>query len=267
MFAPGAGWSYSNTGYIVLGLIVETASGNSMETELDGRIFGPLHLRGTSFDTSPRIAGTYAHGYSDPDALNLPRDDSRPQDVSVFSQSSAWAAGAIVSTADDLANFYRALLRGRLLRPGLLRAMETTFPVAGDPRGGRSGLGLFEAGLPCGRVWGHEGTSYGYKTVAYSSRDATRQIVVMVNDSPPSPVVANEWSAWSTPHTAAADPRADKLDGRVRRVLMAPKWFRHGLQLMPSSPVASASFSASRTQVDQKLTTCASSCPPEQPRG
>jgi D-alanyl-D-alanine carboxypeptidase len=184
LFAPGATWSYSNTGYILLGQIVEAASGNSIGTELDRRIFEPLHLRATTFASSPHIAGTYAHGY-------FQLDGARPRDVSVFSQSSTWAAGAIVSTADDLANFYRALLRGRLLRAGLLRAMETTVPVAADPNGGGSGLGLFETGLPCGRVWGHEGTSFGYKTIAYSSRDATRQIVVTVNDSPPSPVVAN----------------------------------------------------------------------------
>ena len=183
LFAPGATWSYSNTGYILLGLIVEAASGHSIGTELDRRILRPLHLRATSFSRSPRIAGAYAHGY-------FP-SDGRPRDMSVLSQSSTWAAGAIVSTADDLANFYRALLRGRLLRPGLLRAMETTVPVAADPHGGGSGLGLFETALPCGRIWGHEGTSFGYKTIAYSSRDATRQIVIMVNDSPPSPAVAN----------------------------------------------------------------------------
>lgn len=183
LFAPGATWSYSNTGYIVLGLIVEAASGNSIRTELERRIFGPLNLRATSFDSTPRVAGAYAHGY-------YPLD-GRPRDMSVFSQSSTWAAGAVVSTADDLANFYRALLRGRLLRPGVLRAMKTTVPVAADPHGGGSGLGLFETGLPCGRIWGHEGTFFGYKTIAYSSRDASRQLVVMVNDSPPSPAVAN----------------------------------------------------------------------------
>jgi D-alanyl-D-alanine carboxypeptidase len=149
LFDPGATWSYSNTGYMLLGLIVEAASGNPIETELDRRIFRPLRLRATSFASSPHITMTYAHGY-------LPLDGSRPRDASVFSQSSAWAAGAIVSTADDLATFYRALVRGRLLRPRLLRAMETTVPVAEDPHGGGSGLGLFETGLSCGRVWGHE---------------------------------------------------------------------------------------------------------------
>src|SRR6266576_2194859 len=63
LFAPGATWSYSNTGYILLGQIVEAASGNSIGTELERRIFEPLHLHATSFARSPRIAGAYAHGY------------------------------------------------------------------------------------------------------------------------------------------------------------------------------------------------------------
>jgi D-alanyl-D-alanine carboxypeptidase len=190
-FAPGKGWSYSNTGYVLLGMIAEAASRNSISTELDRRIFGPLHLEHTSFDQSPHIAGTFAHGYADPSALNLPLDQSRPEDVSVFSQSSIWAAGAIVSTADDLANFYRALLRGGLLHPALLRAMETTVRVPVDPSGGGDGLGLFQTRLRCGPVFGHEGTAYGYKTIAYSSRAARRQVVVMANDSPPSDRLAN----------------------------------------------------------------------------
>jgi D-alanyl-D-alanine carboxypeptidase len=159
VFVPGSEWSYSNTDYVVLGLIVEAASGHQIGTELRNRIFEPLNLHGTSFDSSPRISGQYAHGYS---TLTGPR-----QDVSVFDPSGAWAAGAIVSTADDLASFYRALLRGRLLPPDLLKTMETTVPVPADPSGGGSGLGLFATGTPCGRIWGHDGIYFGYKTTAY----------------------------------------------------------------------------------------------------
>jgi len=175
-FAPGARWAYSNTGYIVLGLVVQAASGHRIGTELRWRIFEPLRLRATSFDSTPQIAGAYAHGYF---ALTGQR-----QDASAFSPSAAWAAGAIVSSADDLARFYRALLGGRLLRPGLLRAMQTTVPVPADPHRGGSGLGLFETGSPCGRIWGHDGTFFGYQTLAWSSPDAQRQIVAMVNDAP-----------------------------------------------------------------------------------
>jgi D-alanyl-D-alanine carboxypeptidase len=109
-FAPGTKWSYSNTGYALAGLIVEKATGHSLRTELQQRIFGPLGLRGTSYDSSPRIAGQHAHGYG---LVGKPP----AKDVSILSPTWAGAAGAIVSTADDVARFERALLQGRLPGP------------------------------------------------------------------------------------------------------------------------------------------------------
>lgn len=101
-FAPKAGWSYSDTNYYALGLIVEAATGHSLALELRHRIIVPLRLRATSFPNAPDINGRYAHGYF-----------LRPlQDVSVGSPSVQWAAGALVSNADDLARFFRALLAG-----------------------------------------------------------------------------------------------------------------------------------------------------------
>jgi D-alanyl-D-alanine carboxypeptidase len=167
-FAPGAGWSYSNTNYFVVGLIVEAATGHKLESELRRRIFAPLHLQATSLDTVPRIAGPHAHGYF-----------VRPlEDVSVGSPSYVWAAGALVSTADDVARFFRALLGGRLLRPDLLRAMETTVV---DTREFSYGLGLEKVPTPCGVSWGHSGGSPGYSADSYNGKNGTRQVVVLVN--------------------------------------------------------------------------------------
>jgi D-alanyl-D-alanine carboxypeptidase len=165
LFAPGKGWSYSNTNYILLGLIVEKATRHSLGAELARRIFAPLHLRSTSFDTQPRIAGRHAHGYY--------RDGKTLLDTSLVNPSHSWAAGAIVSTADDVASFYRALSRGRLLRPELLRAMRTT--VAGY------GLGLGRLPMPCGTTWGHAGKVVGYTTDAWGNSDGRRQVVVFAN--------------------------------------------------------------------------------------
>jgi D-alanyl-D-alanine carboxypeptidase len=174
-FAPGAGWSYSDTNYFVLGLIVEAATRRSLASELRGRIFTPLRLRATSLPTHPGIAGRHAHGYF-----------LRPLvDVTVGSPSVQWAAGALVSNADDLARFFRALLSGHLLRPHLLRLMKTT--VAAPQLGPRYayGLGLEKVPEPCGAVWGHTGGSPGYVVDALNSKHARRQVVVLVNATGP----------------------------------------------------------------------------------
>jgi len=167
-FLPGAGWSYSDTNYYVLGLIIETATKHSLANELRRRIFAPLRLYATSFPTEPSIAGHYAHGYF-----------LRPlQDVSVGSPSVQWAAGALVSNADNLARFYRALLGGGLLRPNLLRVMETVVTPA---PGFSYGLGLQRLHEQCGPVWGHTGASPGYVANVLNSKDGRRQVVVLVN--------------------------------------------------------------------------------------
>jgi D-alanyl-D-alanine carboxypeptidase len=170
-FPPGADWSYSDTNYFVLGLIVEAATGRPLAGELRRRIFAPLHLRATSLPTEPGIAGHHAHGYF-----------LRPlEDVTVGSPSVQWAAGALVSNADDLARFFRALLGGRLLRPDLAQLMKTT--VAAPQLGPRNayGLGLQKVPTPCGALWGHTGASPGYVADALNSKDAKRQVVVLVN--------------------------------------------------------------------------------------
>ena len=172
LFGPGARWSYSNTGWILLGLIIEAASGNPLGAELRERIFVPLRLRATSFDSKPRIAGRHAHGYSRVGAR-------RRFDISVLNQSWAWAAGAVVSTADNLARFYHALLDGRLLRPDLLAEMQTTVPTPSPTQ--RYGLGLIRTRFPCGVFWGHGGETLGYHSLADSSADGNRQVMTALN--------------------------------------------------------------------------------------
>jgi D-alanyl-D-alanine carboxypeptidase len=170
-FAPGAGWSYCNTCYVLLGLIVEKATGHPLASELKRRIFVPAGLRSTTFDSSPTMSGPWAHGY---ELLGKPP----LVDVSVFSPSIGWAAGAMVSTVDDLARFYGALLGGRLLRPEQLREMETARRVN---QNFSYGMGLMNLKLPCGTVWGHDGGIAGYRTWALSSKDGARQMIAIAN--------------------------------------------------------------------------------------
>lgn len=177
LFPPGSRFSYSNTNYILLGLIVPAATGRSLQTELRERIFTPLKLRSTFFATGQRIPGPHAHGYFLPDSRTR-------QDTTAVSPTHAGAAGAIVSTADDLARFYRALLSGRLLRPDLLQAMETLTDGYG--------FGLVAVRTPCGTLWGHDGAIAGYDSIAFSTRGGQRQLVILANALTPDDKVGDK---------------------------------------------------------------------------
>jgi D-alanyl-D-alanine carboxypeptidase len=147
---------------------------------LQQRIFTQLGLVGTSFPvTDPDIAGYHAHGYLLPGNPFIPTDV--PIDVTRFNPSWAWAAGAVISTGDDLARFYQALLGARLLRPALLSEMLTTVQV--DPVFGY-GLGIYSLRTVCGTVWGHDGGVPGYVTFAFNNRQGTRNMVLMMSTIP-----------------------------------------------------------------------------------
>jgi D-alanyl-D-alanine carboxypeptidase len=177
-FAPGKGEEYSSTNYIIAGLIVEKVTGHSIGAELRDRIFRPLQLSDTTYPTTPSIPDPHAHGYfvlEHPPAL----------DVTGISPSITPSAGAIVSNAEDVADFYRALLSGRVLKPQLLKAMQTTHAQKKiDIRGQRYGLGLMSWPTSCGIAWGHSGAFPGYETIAFTSSDGKRQAVLMVNLDP-----------------------------------------------------------------------------------
>jgi D-alanyl-D-alanine carboxypeptidase len=177
LFTPGADWSYSNTNYVALGLVVQAVTGRPLAAELRERIFEPAGLRHTTLGDGARIAGRHARGYVVDAAGNQ-------QDVTDLSPSWAWAAGALVSTAGDLARFSRALLGGRLLGREQLAAMQTIDPVTRRAPGGAGyGLGLLAAPTACGRAWGHDGRYAGYTSLVLNRRGAREQMVLLVNQT------------------------------------------------------------------------------------
>ncbi len=179
LFAPGTDESYSSTNYLLAGLIVEARTGHTLGSELNRRIFRPLHLHATSFPTTARMPSPHAHGY-------LVIDKPPATDVTGL-YPFPWAAGAIVSNAADTATFYRALLSGRLLSPRLLHAMEMTHAQKHvDVAGQRYGLGLQKYPTPCGTGWGHAGAYPGYYAYNLTSTDGRRQAVLEVNADPTS---------------------------------------------------------------------------------
>jgi D-alanyl-D-alanine carboxypeptidase len=172
LFPPGSAFSYSNTNYLVLGLIVERVTGHSLRQELRRRIFTPLHLGSTRFPTSQRFGPRLAHGY-------LWSPGSR-QDVTAVSQSLGWAAGGAVSSAGDVARFFRALLAGRILPHHLLHEMRRTVPLG---PGVGYGLGIIRVASPCGQLWGHDGSFAGYLSDTLSSAGGRHQMVLLFDQN------------------------------------------------------------------------------------
>jgi D-alanyl-D-alanine carboxypeptidase len=178
-FPPGEGWSYSNTGYLLLGMIIEQVTGNPVREEVTRRLLAALGLDATSFpDDEPELGGDHARGY---EIALAPGGEPliEPLDVTTLNSSLAGAAGAMVATAEDLADFERALLSGALLPAELLAQMRT--PVANAPAAAPYGLGLQWQDTACGPMVGHTGSIAGYVTLAFASEDASRQAVLLVN--------------------------------------------------------------------------------------
>ncbi|WP_412074891.1 serine hydrolase domain-containing protein [Streptomyces xanthophaeus] len=158
-FAPGTNWAYSNTNYVVAGLIVQKVTGRPLAEETDRRVIKRIGLRHTYFPAPGDVTIREPHpqGYHR-DAAGAPL-----RDVTEIDPSAAWAAGQMISTNSDLNQFFTALLAGRLLPAAQLAQMRTTVPI-GDTGAGY-GLGLLSRPLSCGGVyWGHGGDISGYET-------------------------------------------------------------------------------------------------------
>ncbi|UPK74443.1 beta-lactamase family protein [Nocardioidaceae bacterium SCSIO 66511] len=174
-FAPGERFEYSNTDYVVLGMLVEKVTGNAYEHELWQRVLRPTHLRDTYVPGhDPRLRRPAARGYEDV------RSQGGLTDLTRFNMSAAWASGDLVSTTADVNRFYDALLDGRLLSRKMLHAMKQSGPAF---PGFGYGLGLGHL-QKCGQqIWGHVGGVPGYNTFAFTNDSTKRQITIMVNRS------------------------------------------------------------------------------------
>lgn len=176
---PGVSYNYSNTNFVVVGMLIEKATGHGVATEYERRIIKPLKLKNTSYvHPSTQIKGAHLHGYLTPDEAGAPLVDSTEQTVS-WAQS----AGAMISNTADLNTFVSALLGGKLLAPAMLGAMLNVTPT--DTTNTRFyGLGLRRYDLSCGTsVYGHTGTVQGFYTYAFATRDGKRSLAAVANTS------------------------------------------------------------------------------------
>jgi D-alanyl-D-alanine carboxypeptidase len=170
--APGV-FAYSNTDYVLLGMVIEQVTGDSYAAEAKRRIIVPLRLTDTSFPGArTELPAPHGRAYT---------ADGR--DVTDLDPRVAGAAGELVSTLDDLDRFYAALLGGRLLPPAQLAEMLDTRATQGV-----YGMGMYPQRLPCGAtVWGHNGRIAGSYVRSVGSRHGERVLTYRLDtDAGPS---------------------------------------------------------------------------------
>ncbi|GAA4604252.1 D-alanyl-D-alanine carboxypeptidase [Actinoplanes octamycinicus] len=169
VFPPGQGYSYSNTNYLLAGMVLEAVTHHRADREIQRRIIQPLRLTGTSFPLDdPSLPRPHLRGY-----------DLSGRDVTGFNPSGEWTAGAMVSTTRDLARFGRALFGGRLLPPAQQRELLATVP------GEDYGLGVKRLTVPCETgdvtVWETDGGGPGFNGMSMTSADTSHQLVLAAN--------------------------------------------------------------------------------------
>lgn len=180
-FQPGEHWSYCNTGYVLLGMIIQRVTGHSWHEEVRDRIVRPLGLDHTFWPgASPTLPRPHARTYQ--------RFEPGGPLVDVTEQVGQGTNGeaGLVSTTADLNRFFRALLGGRLLAPAQLAQMKQTIPVSEEfsqfMPGARDGLGLFSRPLSCGGTyWGHEGGDSGWISAVGVTADGRRSVTVSLS--------------------------------------------------------------------------------------
>ncbi len=171
MFKPGSRSWYSNTNYIVLGLILEKVSHEPLAALIQQRLFGPLGLHSASLSparaNTPPVARGYDHG----------------RDVT---PNLTWlgAAGGVVTNAEDVARFYDDLLSGKIVGGPFLGQMLSQRPETNHDLPFRGyGLGIATLPTSCGTAYGHSGDAPGFITHAWTIKDGKRSVVMIVNAS------------------------------------------------------------------------------------
>ncbi len=166
-FAPGTSWEYSNTNYLLVGMITEQATGRGLAALLREDILIPLGLDSTTLPPDEEVVGVVAHPWA------------QGGDISAVSRntlhSTAWCAGAMFSSSGDMARWYDALFAGRVLGAESMREM-TTFVGSGD-----YGFGVSRRVENGRTLWVHGGSIRGYSSFMLHDSAQAATICVLVN--------------------------------------------------------------------------------------
>lgn len=163
LFAAGEGWAYTDTGYILLGFVIEAAAGSSYYEELERRFLKPLRLNMTSPSDRPDLPGLVP-GYTTQDnRFGLPRKSVDESGIMVWNPVVEWTGGGLISISRDLAVWAKLLYEGRAMQADYLTDLLQSVPAGGEESGVRYGAGvLIEQKDSLGQKWGHGGVIPGY---------------------------------------------------------------------------------------------------------
>lgn len=203
--APGAAFFYTDTGYIVLGLALEVASGRTLDQLQRERVLAPLRIEGVE-PALGRFHERLAPGYTNaPEGSPLPRKTVGEDGGLVYSPRTEWAGGGMVSSAPGLARFIRAYAGGRLMAQPYLDQLRqfVRFSWSPDQVSGY-GLGVFGGASPLGETIGHGGYYPGYQTQMTYFPDHDLAIAYQMN-----------YSASPSAYAAIVDHRVEATRTRI----------------------------------------------------
>ena len=177
LFEPGAEWRYSNTGYHLLGAIVEAVTDTPFDQAMDARILARWGLDSTWYGIHNPAGVQLAAAYIDPAGSGTPQPVSLLMPWTAF-RSSAGPAGAVLATAADAAHWLHALATGSILDEGQWARMTTWVD---RPDGNRYGLGILKLEEEGRTLLGHKGNSAGYSAAAFHDPASGTTVVVLTN--------------------------------------------------------------------------------------
>ena len=192
-FEPGVKFGYSNTNYTILGLIIETVTGNSIMEEIRKRLLKPLHIENTFLESFEEIQGGYIHNYHFATSQfrkiagvheSFPEIDSILVESTSANLSPEWAAGGMVSTASDLVMWAQALQSGKLLGTSLKNEYFTYFPpdeTSDSQYKFMQGIFRIEDYYNEKDIIGHSGGTLGFTARMFWIEDTDIVIVALAN--------------------------------------------------------------------------------------
>ena len=180
-FAPGAGWEYSDTNYIVLGMIIEQVSKNTFYDELRKRMLVPLGLTDTVPADSRTVPGL-VQGYAGPGNPFGGADEMIKDGRFAVNPQFEWTGGGLAVTSLDLAKWGKMLYEGKAFDRSMMAQLLDAVPARLGPET-KYGLGVIIRPTPLGVTYGHSGFMPGYQTELMYFPDLKASVAVQVNSS------------------------------------------------------------------------------------